>query len=58
MLLEKDRLLSKQQDVKISVNISDQLQTTQMSLVGPKILQCHQGMTKLTPLVKICISRT
>ena len=33
-------------------NILDQLQTRQISLVGPMILQRHQGMTKLTPLLK------
>ena len=38
--------------LKFSVNISDQLQTRQISLVGPKILKCHQGMTQLTPVLK------
>ena len=31
--------------LQFSVNISDQLQTRQISLISPKILQCHQGMT-------------
>ena len=53
MLLEKDKLSSKQMDVAAIFNkhfgsITDYL----ISLVGPKILQCHQGMTELTPLVK------
>ena len=30
--------------LQFSVNISDQLQTRQISLISPKILQCHQGM--------------
>ena len=33
--------------LQFSINILDQLQARQISLVGPKILQCHQGVTKL-----------
>ena len=53
MLLEKDKLLSKQKDVaSTSINILGQLQTRYISLVGPKRLQCHQETTQLTPLLK------
>ena len=38
--------------LQFSINILDQLQTCQISLVGQKILQCHQGMTKITPFKK------
>ena len=38
--------------LKFSINISDQLQTRQISLVGPKILQYDQETTQLTPLLK------
>ena len=53
MFPETDKFLSnKRMLLKFSINISDQLQTRQISLAGPKILQCHQGMTQLTPLSK------
>ena len=38
--------------LQFSINMLDQLQTTEISLVGLKIVLCHQGMTQLTPLVK------
>ena len=38
--------------LEFSINISDQLQTRQISLIGLKILKCHHGMTQLTPLLK------
>ena len=41
----------------VDINISDQLQTTQISLVGPKILQYHQEMTQLTPLSNLPFSK-
>ena len=31
---------------QFSINILDQIQLRQMCLVGPKILQCHQGVIK------------
>ena len=47
MLLEKDEMLSsKRMSLQFSISIPDQLQTHQISLVGSKILQCHQGMTQ------------
>ena len=39
---------NKKMSLQFSINIADQLQTRQISLAGPKILQCHQVMTKLT----------
>ena len=38
--------------LQFSVNISDQLQTRQISLISPKILQCHQGMTLNHQIIK------
>ena len=38
--------------LKSLINVSDQLQTRQISLVGPKILKYHQGMKQLTPLLE------
>ena len=38
--------------LKFSIKISEQLQTRQISLVGPKMLQYHQEMIQLTPLLK------
>ena len=53
MLLEQDKILSnKRMSLQFSINIPNQLQTCQISLVGSKILQCHQGMTQLTPFLK------
>ena len=53
MFPETDKFLSnKRMLLKFSINISDKLQTRQISLAGPKILQYHQGMTQLTPLSK------
>ena len=43
---------NKRMSLQFSINISDQLQTREISLVGPRILKCHQGMTQLTPLLK------
>ena len=43
---------NKRMSLKFSINISNQLQTRKISLVGPKILKCHQGMTQLTTLLK------
>ena len=37
---------------QFSMKVSDQLQPRQISLVDPKILQCHQGMAQLTPSLK------
>ena len=39
---------NKKMSLQFSINIPDQLQTRQISLAVPKILQCHQVMTKLT----------
>ena len=38
--------------LKFSINISDQLHRCQISLVDPRILKYHQGMTQLTLLLK------
>ena len=38
--------------LQISINISDRLQTWQIFLVDRKIIQCHQGMTRLTIKIK------
>ena len=52
MLLEKDKLL-KQKDVALSFNKHFGLIADSLNLFsGPKIFQCHQGMTQLTPLLK------
>ena len=37
---------NKRMSLKLSINISDQLQPRKISLIGPKILKCHQGMTQ------------
>ena len=43
MLLEKDKFLSKQKDFTSIFN-KHFGSTTDSSIVGPKIVQCHQGM--------------
>ena len=53
ILLEKNKLLSKQKDVASTFNkhfgsLTDLLKL----LVYPKILHCHQWMTQVTPLLK------
>ena len=51
MLLEKNKFYQNERmSLKFSINISDQLHTPQISLVGPKIFQYHQEMAQLTPL--------
>ena len=51
MLLERVSFYqNKRMSLQFLISISDQLQTCQISLVGPKILQCYQGMTQLTLL--------
>ena len=53
MLLQKHKMLSnKRMSLRFSMSIADQLHTRLISLVGSKILQCHQGMTQLTPLLR------
>ena len=38
--------------LKFSKNISDQLHRCQISLVGPRILKYHQGMTQFNSIIK------
>ena len=53
ILLEKDKLLSKQKDVASTFNKHFRSITGLLKLlVHLKILHCHQGMTQVTPLLK------
>ena len=53
MLLEKDKMLSnKRMLLQFSTNIPNQLTDSLNLFDDSKILQCHQGMTQLTPLLK------
>ena len=53
MLLEIDKLLSKQKDIAAIFSKHFGSITDSLNLFsGPKIFQYHQGNTQLTPLVK------
>ena len=41
---------------QFSIDISNQLQTRQISLAGAEILQCHHSMAELTPLLNFFLS--
>ena len=38
--------------LQFSINISDQLQTRQISLIGQKILRCQSGNDKINSIIK------